>query len=315
LEKKAKEEGKGVPLDDSDEEAKINPATISREVKVYKDLISKLQGEIKRRDNEIAILVQHVNKLKGTSSGVPVTQAEEGDDLDSNNKMSFYQMMMNKKEESKELSEDTYTTGMTKPTANWSSTTKKVEELLKKDKNLICEVKLDQEDLIDKTKAFDKFRKSYRKNEAMEDNKEILKDKIAKGKVTGVRAKELKEEMKHITAKIEEIRREKAMRGLVDDEGNIMKSDEEDELQSKLQEMKTEYTEKYHKLKTLKAEIETLQGIIEKAWKQLQKDFEDWYKMYDKKDLKSTMGMTKDKQVQEDLKAFYQARDKIHNNS
>jgi hypothetical protein len=31
------------------------------------------------------------------------------------------------------------------------------------------------EDLADRAKSFDMFRKSYRKNEAMEDNRELLK--------------------------------------------------------------------------------------------------------------------------------------------
>lgn len=33
------------------------------------------------------------------------------------------------------------------------------------------------EDLADRTVAFDIFRKSYRKNEAMEDNRNVLKNK------------------------------------------------------------------------------------------------------------------------------------------
>lgn len=222
----------------------MDPAIKSKEVRNLKDFISKLQLELKRRDNEITILVQHLNKLKGLSSGVPVTQAEEGDDLDSNNKMTFYQMMT-KNKENIESSEVTSITGVTKAPSIGASTTKKVEEILRKDKTLISEVKLDTEDLVDKTKAFDKFRKSYRKNEAMEENKLILKEKMKEGKETGLHLKELKDEMKHMTAKIEDIRREKVMSGLVDDEGNIMKSEEEDELQSKLQEMKTEYTQKY----------------------------------------------------------------------
>jgi len=38
------------------------------------------------------------------------------------------------------------------------------------------------EDLADRAKAFDMFRKSYRKNEAMEENRALLKDKYARGK-------------------------------------------------------------------------------------------------------------------------------------
>jgi hypothetical protein len=41
------------------------------------------------------------------------------------------------------------------------------------------------EDLADRAKSFDMFRKSYRKNEAMEDNRELLKQKYARGKQLG----------------------------------------------------------------------------------------------------------------------------------
>jgi len=64
----------------------------------------------------------------------------------------------------------------------------------------------------------------------MEDNKNLLKEKMQIGKQTGIEAKELKDRMGTLTNKIEEIRQEKALRGLVDSAGNIMKSEEEDEI-------------------------------------------------------------------------------------
>jgi hypothetical protein len=38
------------------------------------------------------------------------------------------------------------------------------------------------EDLADRAKSFEMFRKSYRKNEAMEENRELLKEKYSRGK-------------------------------------------------------------------------------------------------------------------------------------
>ena len=46
-------------------------------------------------------------------------------------------------------------------------------------------VKATLEELADRTKAFELFRKSYRKNEAMVDNRNILKEKYARGKALG----------------------------------------------------------------------------------------------------------------------------------
>jgi len=308
-----KEEGKGVPLEDSDEESKIDPAINSREVRALKDLVTKLQHEVKRKDNEVTILVSHLNKNKGISgSSVPVTSTESQDDPSADKKMTFYQQMMTKKESFDPSDTKSYTTATNEESKK--STTTRVEEILKNDSNLVSEVKLDKEDMVDKTKAFDKFRKSYRKSQALEENKSILKEKMNEGKNTGRDAKEIKDEMRSLTSKIEELRREKAMRGMVDDSGNIMKSDEEDQLQTKLQDYKSKYMEKYSLLKTLKAEIDRLRNQIDRCWNQLQKDFENWYKMYTNNDTKNPLGMSKDKQVQDDLKAFYEARDKIHKN-
>lgn len=46
-------------------------------------------------------------------------------------------------------------------------------------------IQLTMEELADRAKGFEKFRKSYRKNEAMEDNRNLLKEKYKRGKELG----------------------------------------------------------------------------------------------------------------------------------
>ena len=46
-------------------------------------------------------------------------------------------------------------------------------------------INLSLEVLADRAKTFDVFRKSYRKNEAMEENRELLKEKYNRGKKLG----------------------------------------------------------------------------------------------------------------------------------
>lgn len=43
-------------------------------------------------------------------------------------------------------------------------------------------IQCSMEDLADRAKVFDMFRKSYRRNEAMEDNRNLLREKYARGK-------------------------------------------------------------------------------------------------------------------------------------
>lgn len=55
---------------------------------------------------------------------------------------------------------------------------------------------LSYEDLADRTKAFDLFRRSYRKNEAMDENRELLKQKYARGKELGNMVNESRDHIK-----------------------------------------------------------------------------------------------------------------------
>ena len=97
------------------------------------------------------------------------------------------------------------------------------------------------------------FRKSYRKNEAMEDNRNLLKEKYQRGKDLGAQVNQSRNLIKQYTSEIEQIRKQNAMRGLVDQNtGEIIKTAEEDEYQSKITKLKREYQSQYNELKDLK---------------------------------------------------------------
>ena len=51
------------------------------------------------------------------------------------------------------------------------------------------------------------FRKSYRKNEAMEENRNLLKEKYTRGKNLGVSVNEMRNKIKSLTGQIEQIRK------------------------------------------------------------------------------------------------------------
>ena len=68
-------------------------------------------------------------------------------------------------------------------------------------------VQCSMEDLADRAKAFDVFRKSYRKNEAMEENRQLLKEKYARGKQLGQEVNQSRTLIKQYTAQIEQIRK------------------------------------------------------------------------------------------------------------
>lgn len=97
------------------------------------------------------------------------------------------------------------------------------------------------EDLADRAKAFEMFRKSYRKNEAMDDNRNLLKEKYGRGKQLGSNVNEVRNNIKNLTNKIEEIRKQNALRGLVDENGEIEKTPEEQALQMQIGKFKQQY--------------------------------------------------------------------------
>lgn len=66
------------------------------------------------------------------------------------------------------------------------------------------------------------------------------------------------------------------MRGLIDENGEIQKTPEEDKLQAQIMQLKREYQTQYNELKDLKTEIERIQNMLERCRETMQKDFEDY---------------------------------------
>ena len=132
------------------------------------------------------------------------------------------------------------------------------------------------EDLADRAKAFDMFRKSYRKNEAMEENRALLKEKYGRGKQLGASVNQTRTQIKDLTNQIEQIRKQNALRGMVDDNGELVRTEEEDQIQSQINRYKQTYQAEYTELKDLKTEIERIQNLLERCRVRMQKDFEQW---------------------------------------
>lgn len=65
----------------------------------------------------------------------------------------------------------------------------------------------------------------------MEDNRNILKEKYARGKALGQSVNDIRNQIKDLTNQIEQIRKQNALRGLVDDNGEVIRTPEENQLQ------------------------------------------------------------------------------------
>ena len=133
--------------------------------------------------------------------------------------------------------------------------------------------------LADRNKAFELFRKSYRKNEVIEDNKALLKSKYMEAKALGQTVNEGKKRITSLKALIEQRRVERAMRAQ-QGEAEVGEADpEEDKAKLQIEREKTAYKASFERLRELKKEIEHVQLLLEQSRKRLQSDFEQWLQL------------------------------------
>ena len=63
---------------------------------------------------------------------------------------------------------------------------------------------------------------------------------------------------------------------MVDDNGELVRTEEEDQIQVQINRYKQTYQAEYSELKDLKTEIERIQNLLERCRVRMQKDFEQW---------------------------------------
>ncbi|KAG1675136.1 hypothetical protein FOA52_003359 [Chlamydomonas sp. UWO 241] len=127
--------------------------------------------------------------------------------------------------------------------------------------------------LGDRNKAFELFRKSYRQNEVIEENKALLKAKYDEAKLTGQAVNDSKGRITELKGIIEQRRVQRAMAG---DEGD---DPEEERCKELIDQEKGRYKGAFQQLRDLKAEIEHLHMLLEQSRARLQRDFEQWMEM------------------------------------
>lgn len=129
--------------------------------------------------------------------------------------------------------------------------------------------------LIARNAAFESFRRSYRKNQVIEDNKRELKDKYDAAKALGESVNQTRTRINGIKAQVEGVRRTRAAAEVAG--GEDAGSEEEAALRGQMEAEKRAYKEGFAKLKEYKAEIEHLQLMLEQSRRRLQQDFENWW--------------------------------------
>jgi kinesin family member 6/9 len=136
---------------------------------------------------------------------------------------------------------------------------------------------LDTELLKDRNKAFEHFRRSYRKNEQIESTKMQLKAKYDEAQGLGESVRQVKNRIGQMKALMEQRRVEKAMQGLSGGGDAAAADPEEERMVATMERDRGVYKRDYERLRELKGEIEFMQMTLEKSRAQLTRDFESWF--------------------------------------
>ena len=135
--------------------------------------------------------------------------------------------------------------------------------------------------------AFEYFRERCGLSPAIEENKEILRQKYAEAKSLGERANSSRSTINYLKNSIESLRREKALSSVSassEDKDNDVESEQEATHRRAIEQEKGVYKESFERLRVLKPEIEHLRKILEKGRTNLQSQFDQWYSALSNRD-------------------------------
>ncbi|KAG2448578.1 hypothetical protein HYH02_006469 [Chlamydomonas schloesseri] len=133
--------------------------------------------------------------------------------------------------------------------------------------------------LADRNKAFELFRKSYRQNEVIEENKQLLKAKYDSAKSLGAAVNDSKGRINELRAAIEQRRMQRGAAAVAAGMSPEQLTDddpEESRCKELMEQEKARYRDAFNQLRDLKKEIEHLHLLLEQSRTRLQRDFEQW---------------------------------------
>jgi len=197
----------------------------------------------------------------------------------------------------------------------------------------------------DAAKSFEWFQDRCALRASVEENRDILRDKINEAKAVGEKANSSRSTINYLKNSIEAIRREKALQRLDSAEGKSQEEGEEETPEEQthrraIEQEKAVYKESFERLRVLKPEIEHVRKILEKCRGTLQTQFDQWYNNLHARGIESfdasladevaqasssvpsratqqapkpsaSMQAESKDEVDEDIMAFYQAKDEL----
>lgn len=285
--------------------------------------IKRLKVLLQQRDNEIMILLNMIEKEKQKGNNEVVENPKQSDKEMMQSMVNVSQPVQfpNYEQEISRASQiqieeqknsKVFQGGLDgKPRVQRAAPMQVSQQTTEVDSMLYQPLQLTNEQLLDRNQSFEMFRKSYRKNQAMEENKEILKEKFQRGKELGQVVNQSRVMINNIKNKIEQLRKDKVVQGLHGDTTEIDRAEEK--LTAEIENHKAVYKDSFDELKILKGEIERIQHLLEKNREKMQSDFEKWLDvMLQQRNLSMASSKVKDKDVEKKLEQFYKNKEIIN---
>ncbi|KAJ1421191.1 P-loop containing nucleoside triphosphate hydrolase protein [Ochromonadaceae sp. CCMP2298] len=256
--------------------------------------VQDLKSQLLQRDSEIAILVNMVKKGKSADDFGGVRSSRENESVSSDvrrshpssGNMAHSQSAQNTNAQSNQNSQDIQqATSKRAPQLSYQEQQAAAQMQRERDnQERIVKRHLfgvapptDREIFDDAGQSFRWFSERCGLNASMQENKDLLRDKIAEAKTMGERANQSRGTINYLKNSIEAIRRERALSRLSQEDKGEEESEEEVTYRRAIDQEKSVYKESFDKLRLLKPEIEHVRKMVEKCRGNMQTQFDQWY--------------------------------------
>ncbi|XP_071376202.1 kinesin-like protein KIF6 [Centroberyx affinis] len=215
--------------------------------------LTKLKEMLTQRDNEISILV---NMLKKEKKRAQDAAAQLANVTNSHSLASHNALRLSATPPMEERSTESISAGHGGRATQW----KRGPQLS-----------------MGKQEAFDIFRRDHEDRLTIEDNKALLKQRLAEARTLGEQVNEARNRVNELKKQLEMHRMQRAAHGVMGSYTEMEEDAAEENLRKQMEEEKRTYKSTFGCLKALRTEIEHLQLLLERAKVKLQKDFQEWW--------------------------------------
>eukprot|EP00403_Amphidinium_massartii_P049291 CAMPEP_0178463526 /NCGR_PEP_ID=MMETSP0689_2-20121128/50379_1 /TAXON_ID=160604 /ORGANISM="Amphidinium massartii, Strain CS-259" /LENGTH=870 /DNA_ID=CAMNT_0020090413 /DNA_START=81 /DNA_END=2693 /DNA_ORIENTATION=- len=248
--------------------------------------VQKLRLEVAQRDQEIGVLVQMLSKARGGGAmgGVPVqprhplSAVGQGGSAGMTHAAAVPPLAGNLSPQHQEAEVPKASSANVKPDA--AGPRRGIPRHTAARSQVILPPGVEAADLLlDPQRAFEVYKQIACAPESFEDNKTLLQQRIAAAKAIGNEANSVRGLISSAKTRLEKLRTTKAMTAAGEVDGATVLEDgpEEQAELHEIERLKGIYREKTGELRSVKGDIERIQGMLEQIKKRRQREFETWF--------------------------------------